>query len=70
MMFNVPFSVLRRAYTHAVDTENDNAHDTLTRRDYWLECVQQAVEDWQRAAQHLENASAAVAPARKREVLG
>lgn len=41
----VPFSVLREAYQHAKDTQQANADQPETVRDYWPTCVEMVLVD-------------------------
>lgn len=40
-----PFTILRAAYQHALDTVADNPNEPERVRDYWPECVRIALEE-------------------------
>lgn len=53
-MTGLSFTELRAVYQHARDTWRANRHDVHTIRDYWPECVRQAIEEKAERADDLQ----------------
>ncbi len=49
MSQTVPFSILREAYQHALDTWHEYRDCPETLRDYWPTCLEEAILDYEKA---------------------